>query len=775
MKKVLVVMASGLGKTMFAVHDVMDFFQMLRGRVLYLCHNNDILEQAMGEFQSELDDGYSYGLFNGTEKTLHETDFLFASFQTMVDWKDAFMSDEFVYIIVDEAHHVPAPTFRKVANYFKPQFMLSLTATPDRLDKLDLEPICGKEIFRRDLFWGMANGWLSKVDYEVLMDEIGGLESFLDKENRERVSLKELNRRIFIPLRDEKIVSIIKEKSAAKKNPQTIVYCRTIKHAERISALMKGSMTVHCKMPLPEQKANLTAFREGKLKTIVVVDKLNEGIDVPSVDVIVFLRQTVSPVVLHQQLGRGLRLAEGKKSVLVLDFIANVDRLMIIETMTEKARGYVEKSPERERNSEVEIEDRFIVNVDNPKFRERKVDILALIEQARNWHYTKDELITQLQKLAEELGKTPTGKNVDNDRMMADSSTFIHHFGSFNNALLAAGFQPNIKQLRVRRSYSRDELVAQLQKMAEELGRAPQVTDTRSDKTMASYKVFKRCFGSFNNALLAAGFQPKTRRSPRRQPFSRDELLKQLLKKAKSLGRNPKASDVHADMTMAPLNAFNNEFGTFNKALMAAGLPLNSDRRLYTKEEMLDNLVNLQKELGRPLVRKDVNAPSSKFKANSYERKFGKLSSAILAAGLEVERLDKKRTNEELLQLLRDKTKILGRFPTTLEMTDDKAMPTHTTYMDRFKIASWYEVSALIGMEPKKPIGIISDEKALGLLKTFAETLGKTPSISDIDNNKQIPSVAIYYRRFGSFTRACELAGLKPNVKCTRTKKRNTK
>ncbi|MCL2371342.1 DEAD/DEAH box helicase family protein [Candidatus Saccharibacteria bacterium] len=157
--RALVIMASGLGKTITAIVDAKEFIAEHGGRVLVLCHRNDILEQLNGEFQAILGNEYSYGLYNGNEKRNtvcgnedgEKVDFLFASFQTMADdmRRKEFARDEFTYIIVDEAHHAPARTFYQTLKYFTPKFLLGLTATPDRKDKANLNAIFGRTVYEK--------------------------------------------------------------------------------------------------------------------------------------------------------------------------------------------------------------------------------------------------------------------------------------------------------------------------------------------------------------------------------------------------------------------------------------------------------------------------------------------------------------------------------------------------------------------------------------------------------------------------------------------------
>jgi len=133
-EKALVVMASGLGKTVVAAFDVKSFLAERGGRVLSLCHQNDISDQSYDTFQEVLGEGYSFGYLDGRHKELEPVDVLFASFQTMHNWREEFPLDTFDYIVVDESHHSPAETYLPTLEYFKAKFLLGITATPDRAD-----------------------------------------------------------------------------------------------------------------------------------------------------------------------------------------------------------------------------------------------------------------------------------------------------------------------------------------------------------------------------------------------------------------------------------------------------------------------------------------------------------------------------------------------------------------------------------------------------------------------------------------------------------------
>lgn len=348
LSKVLAVIATGLGKTIVAAFWAKE--QIGKGRGLVLCDNNDILEQDLKSFRKVLGQVPSLGVFHGQEKVLDEVNILFASFQTFRQWKNAFFPEEFDFVIIDESHHSKANTFEPVVKFFKPKKLLALTATPDRMDGKDIRELFGEEVIDCPLEEGIANGWLTPVEYHLISDNLNSraLKRLAREvlEEGKRISLKQLNETIFIKARDEKIAEII-----VSYNKKTIIFCESILHAENFQKFLPTSKVFHSKKSFKENSKTLEDFRDGRLQLILAVDKFNEGIDVPDAEMVVFLRCTDSLTIFLQQLGRGLRKVEGKEKVVVLDFVANCDRLAMVREMAEKVKKFagnglpLEKSP----------------------------------------------------------------------------------------------------------------------------------------------------------------------------------------------------------------------------------------------------------------------------------------------------------------------------------------------------------------------------------------------------------------------------------------------
>lgn len=387
-KRALVVMASGLGKTVTVAFDAKSWRKNHTGRFLYLCHQNDILYQAKTTFEGIVDQGYTYGYFHGQEKSADGADFLFASLQTMERHKESFGPHEFAYIAVDESHHSSARTYRSTIEYFRPNFLLGVTATPDRLDELNIRDIYGEEVYSLPLDEAMARGLVTPVDYRLLTDEIQ-LSRFIET-NKGRMSISKLNRKIFIPHRDEEIAKIIARHVSGVENPCVIIFCNSVQHCDHLAKFIPNSFAIHSRVPQKERAVRLELFRQGLVGTVLAVDVFNEGIDIPQANVIVFLRSTDSSTVFLQQLGRGLRKNEEKEKVIVLDFVANCERIKMVHDLYESVKRLnpgVQKKSRQSNGLEP-----MTLNINTSGFKEKVVPILKLLERVHpNFYPTWQE------------------------------------------------------------------------------------------------------------------------------------------------------------------------------------------------------------------------------------------------------------------------------------------------------------------------------------------------------------------------------------------------
>lgn len=293
--KALMVMATGLGKTIVSAFIVKnELSQKKKG--LFLCHENDILDQAISTYRQVLGDVVVLGIFYGSRKDWDAdlADVLFASFQSFNEWHQAFDKDHFDFIVVDESHHGQAPTYKEIIDYFKPEKLLGMTATPDRGDEKDIRDLFGEEVVNYTLEEAIAKGWLTNVEYHVLNDglDIDELKAIMREalEGKERISVKQLNERIFVKMRDTEIA----EKILSFGSRKAIIFCENIDHVDNFAKHLPDAAVFHSRFSNKHNAKTLQKFKDGKLHFILSVNKFNEGIDVPEAELIIFLRGTDS-------------------------------------------------------------------------------------------------------------------------------------------------------------------------------------------------------------------------------------------------------------------------------------------------------------------------------------------------------------------------------------------------------------------------------------------------------------------------------------------------
>ena len=209
-----------------------------------------------------------------------------------------------------------------------------VTATPWRGDRFDIRARFGEPSYTLGIDDGMRLGYRTEVRYRLYADNIDW--DFVRGMSDHSYSIKDLNARLFLPERDEGVREQLMEVWARTQQPRAVVFCRTIEHAERLAALLaevpqwRGALAVHADLSKRERQSRLMSFRSGKTPILTAVDILNEGVDIPDVNILCFARVTHSRRIFVQQLGRGLRLRAGKSNVEVLDFVSDIRRVAAI-------------------------------------------------------------------------------------------------------------------------------------------------------------------------------------------------------------------------------------------------------------------------------------------------------------------------------------------------------------------------------------------------------------------------------------------------------------
>lgn len=344
----LLLMATGLGKTRVAAGVIEQWIRDRPGsEILLLAPGLPLVPQLESALWPYLPKEVPTHILTGSEKPSFNGGVTVATEQSMIN-RATEATGRYGLVIVDEAHHAPASGYRKLLSQLEPQMLLGLTATPWRGDERQLDDIFGKPTFSMSVVEGMQAGYLAEVDYRMLIDDIDW--DWVRAELVGSVSINELNRKLFVPERDEAAVGKIGEHMDRLVAPRCIVFCRSIDHAETIGRLLQAdgrpARVLHSRLDRVEATVVLHEFRSGTVPTIVTVDMLNEGIDVPDVNLIVFLRVTHSRRIFIQQLGRGLRVSPGKSGVLVLDFVSDIRRIAAAQEMNREASSVASTSPE---------------------------------------------------------------------------------------------------------------------------------------------------------------------------------------------------------------------------------------------------------------------------------------------------------------------------------------------------------------------------------------------------------------------------------------------
>lgn len=423
-KFALFVLATGLGKTFVAVKFLRWLLRDLgagaerRPRVLVLCHQKPILRQLRKTFAELLGDGYTCGLYKpGRKKVLPpEADFLFATFATMRSRKAMFGRRYFDVLLVDEGHHSMADSYAATIRYFEVRFRFAMTATPNRLDLRDIRQLFGPEVYTKPLVAALAEKLLPQVVYKYFVEAPGRLASAALKGKRPSREL--LDRTFFAargtPARDQKVADAITAEMRALARPRALVFCQTITDCDRMATYLveRGvrAATVHSKVDDDEQENRLDALAGGQLEAVVARDVLNEGKDIPAINLVAIVRSTASRTVFEQQIGRGLR--PGKEELVVLDFVANCDRILHLADLVAGVRAAVGAAPETGEAgggcpvavlAEGTTGLPFDVQPGDVRFEVQYRDLLEVLGRATQW--TVESGTAALLALAQRLGK----------------------------------------------------------------------------------------------------------------------------------------------------------------------------------------------------------------------------------------------------------------------------------------------------------------------------------------------------------------------------------
>lgn len=337
--KALVIAATGTGKTYMSAFDVVNYKPK---KMLFLVHREEILRSAEKTFKRLVKNKQkTTGLLTGSSKDLN-ADYLFSTIQSMNINLQQFEPEEFEYIIIDEAHHASSPSYQKVMEYFKPKFLLGMTATPERCDSESIFDIFNNNVaLEVRLREALELNLVIPFHYFGITDVEG-----IDLSNTKIDDIAEITKRLKVNERVDFIVEKMNFYGHDGEKRKCIGFCVGVDHAQYMSEeFNKRGIKSICLTGenSPEEREHYIKKLESDtddLEVIFTVDILNEGVDIPSINLVLMLRPTDSPIIFIQQLGRGLRKHGSKEFLTVLDFIGNHNKAFLIAIALNGSRYY---------------------------------------------------------------------------------------------------------------------------------------------------------------------------------------------------------------------------------------------------------------------------------------------------------------------------------------------------------------------------------------------------------------------------------------------------
>lgn len=402
--KNLIVAATGIGKTVISSFDFKRFYKKYpNAKLLFIAHREEILKQSLITFRSILKD-QNFGemlVGNHRPKSLNHV------FMSIQSWNSKKMDtlttkDFYDYIVVDEFHHAAAPSYRKLLAYYEPQILLGLTATPERMDEESILTYFDDYIASEmRLTEAIDRKLLSPFHYFAVSDSV---DLSTMKWSRRGYDIAELEN-VYTDnrVRSELVVKSLKKYVTSIEDVKGLGFCVSVNHAIYMAQFFNGkgisSIALHGKSSTEERTTAQKKLTSGEIKLIFVVDLYNEGVDIPEINTVLFLRPTESLTIFLQQLGRGLRLSDDKECLTVLDFIGQAHKDYPFE---EKFRALVGRTKHSIRKY---VEDGFIHTPRGSEFileKQAKEYILRNIKATKN---SKQNLISKMKYFEDYTGQ----------------------------------------------------------------------------------------------------------------------------------------------------------------------------------------------------------------------------------------------------------------------------------------------------------------------------------------------------------------------------------
>ena len=445
----LVVAATGTGKTVISAFDYKRFRDANPGkpnRLLFVAHREEILKQSLSCFRGVLKDNNFGELFVGSYKP-QGIDHLFMSIQTFnaKDWSDHTTADYYDFIIVDEFHRAAAPSYQQLLNHYRPKVLLGLTATPERMDGKDVLTYFGSRIAAEiRLPEAIERKLLSPFQYFGITDtvDLSSLRWVHGGYDQNELSNLYTLDAVAALQRVDNIAQALKRYVTDLNEVKGLGFCVTVAHARYMAEQFNiiGIPSIALTGESPQEERNTAKHRlvSGEIRFIFVVDIYNEGVDIPEVNTVLFLRPTESLTIFLQQLGRGLRLSEGKECLTVLDFIGQAHQKYNFEDKFAALLGNTRKSVQGE------IRTGFSAAPRGCYIQLERMAQQYVLDNIRSSFGRKGGLVSRLATFVEDSGKELSLSNFL-DHYHLDPRAVLSR-GSFSRLCVAAGVQGDFSE-----------------------------------------------------------------------------------------------------------------------------------------------------------------------------------------------------------------------------------------------------------------------------------------------------------------------------------------
>ncbi|KQR80072.1 helicase [Arthrobacter sp. Leaf337] len=437
----LVVAATGTGKTVISALDYKRLCEAA-GRdlkLLFVAHRQEILKQAMRTYRDVMQDGAFGELYVGEHKP-QRWKHIFASVQSLSSLGiEQLEADFFDVVVIDEFHHAMAPTYRRLLDHLQPQQLLGLTATPERGDGVDVAKqfFDGRTASELRLWDALDADLLVPFHYFGVSDDVDLSQLEWKRGNYDTAQLNNLY--TGNDARAAKVIRELRDKVTSTEQMRALGFCVSVQHAHYMADVFNragiASVAVDGSTDDADRAAALDRLRTREINCIFAVDLFNEGLDLPQVDTILLLRPTQSATIFLQQLGRGLRRAEGKAVLTVMDFIGQQRREFRFDLRYRALTGYGRKELEKA------VEDEFPYLPSGSQIVLDRVAQKVVLKNIRAQLLNRRELVRDIASYAEtelEAYLEQSGNDVKSIyRSTRDSWT-----GYLRQAGLIEGFSP---------------------------------------------------------------------------------------------------------------------------------------------------------------------------------------------------------------------------------------------------------------------------------------------------------------------------------------------